>query len=760
MKNILFALIAVFALASQAFATNVDIGASTITGFNSANAGADFSVTGISVTNGSASVTCSSCLPQAAVGIGGLQITFSTGVRYTILSVPSRSAFTLTTVYNESTTTVTATLWKFVHLRIYAMQSFVPFGETFVVQAGSPGSTQWYRRYGASIINDGIQNVAYVPAIDDLPATTDSSFPTARYFAGFYTQSGGFMQGYPGCVSEFKLDSTTTPTSWAQICEYNSPANPAPPIPTDYPTTAEINGRFPSCTASQMVYYLATGNVQNCLTLGADFQIVGGTISLSGTAGINRVQEEGSNLPQRTILNFVGTSITCADNVGNTRTDCTTDADLDALASNSTNGFWAAGTNVARTLTGTANEITITNGNGTVGVPVWSLPTALTFTGKTVTGGTYSSPAINTPTIAGGTHTAITSLGIRSTGSGAFDLTLANTENLSAGRTLTLTLNNAARTLNLGGDLTTGGTFSTGSTFSTTGAFSTAGAFTTAAAFTTSGANALTLTTTGSTNVTLPTTGTLATLAGSETFTNKTLTSPRVGTSVLDTNGNELALLTATGSAVNEITLANAATTGAPSITASGNDSNINLNLRPKGTGRVSILGYPYTLEVNTTAVGNVGAGLDNLQAYVLAANELATNNDYLTVTYAGTMADTNVSKRLFVSVGGQTVMDTGSLSLGGGAGTDQLQWQVDIKYVRASATTILSAVSVRIGQIIIDKDGALSAAGSNAVYLNRNLTVTVSNLTSNTTTLLVAAEGTNNNDIVQTLSTVALVQR
>lgn len=44
-----------------------------------------------------------------------------------------------------------------------------------------------------------------------------------------------------------------------------------------------------------------------------------------------------------------------------------------------------------------------------------------------------------------------------------------------------------------------------------------------AADFTTSGANALTLTTTGSTNVTLPTTGTLATLAGTETLTNKTI---------------------------------------------------------------------------------------------------------------------------------------------------------------------------------------------------------------------------------------------
>ncbi len=41
----------------------------------------------------------------------------------------------------------------------------------------------------------------------------------------------------------------------------------------------------------------------------------------------------------------------------------------------------------------------------------------------------------------------------------------------------------------------------------------------------TSGANSITLTSTGATNVTLPTTGTLATLAGSETFTNKTITS-------------------------------------------------------------------------------------------------------------------------------------------------------------------------------------------------------------------------------------------
>jgi len=79
------------------------------------------------------------------------------------------------------------------------------------------------------------------------------------------------------------------------------------------------------------------------------------------------------------------------------------------------------------------------------------------------------------------------------------------------------------------------------------------------------------------------------TTTGTQTLTNKTLTSPAIGTSILDTNGNQLALLTATGSAVNEFTIANAATGNDPTLSATGDDSNIDIAIKPKGTGETVV---------------------------------------------------------------------------------------------------------------------------------------------------------------------------
>jgi hypothetical protein len=62
-------------------------------------------------------------------------------------------------------------------------------------------------------------------------------------------------------------------------------------------------------------------------------------------------------------------------------------------------------------------------------------------------------------------------------------------------------------------------------------------------------------------------------------------TSPKITTGINDSNNNELIKVTATGSAVNEITVANAATGNGPTLSATGDDTNIDLNIAGKGTG-------------------------------------------------------------------------------------------------------------------------------------------------------------------------------
>jgi len=80
------------------------------------------------------------------------------------------------------------------------------------------------------------------------------------------------------------------------------------------------------------------------------------------------------------------------------------------------------------------------------------------------------------------------------------------------------------------------------------------------------------------------------TLTGTQTLTNKTLTAPKIvdGGFIADGGGDENLVFGEVGTPVNELKITNAATGAGPilaSISTSGTDTNIDLNVNPAGTG-------------------------------------------------------------------------------------------------------------------------------------------------------------------------------
>ena len=119
------------------------------------------------------------------------------------------------------------------------------------------------------------------------------------------------------------------------------------------------------------------------------------------------------------------------------------DATLTAFAAYNTNGLLtqtAADTFTGRTLTGTANQITVTNGDGVSGNPTLSLPADVVI-----------------PTVITVPNTGLHILDTNAT----HDLIVAPGSNLTADRTLTVTTGDADRTLTISGNATISQDYST-----------------------------------------------------------------------------------------------------------------------------------------------------------------------------------------------------------------------------------------------------------------------------------------------------------
>ena len=116
------------------------------------------------------------------------------------------------------------------------------------------------------------------------------------------------------------------------------------------------------------------------------------------------------------------------------------------------------------------------------------------------------------------------------------------------------------------------------------------------------------------------------TLTGTQTLTNKTLTAPKIadGGFIADANGAEQIIFQTTASAVNELEVTNAATGNPPILGASG-ETNVDVHIKPKGSGETRI------------GTGAAAATLTTDGAYDLV---LDTNSG----TYSGTITITDAA--------------------------------------------------------------------------------------------------------------------
>ena len=99
------------------------------------------------------------------------------------------------------------------------------------------------------------------------------------------------------------------------------------------------------------------------------------------------------------------------------------------------------------------------------------------------------------------------------------------------------------------------------------------------------------------------------------------------GNSINDENDLEQIKFATTASAVNEFTVTNAATGNAPALSATGDDTNIDLNVTPKGIGRV-VLGAAAIQQTTekTTVTATAASGTVNFDAITQSVLYYTTN--------------------------------------------------------------------------------------------------------------------------------------
>ena len=179
---------------------------------------------------------------------------------------------------------------------------------------------------------------------------------------------------------------------------------------------------------------------------------------------------------------------------------------------------------------------------------------------------------------------------------------------------------------------------------------------------------------------------------------------------ITDTSDNEIALFDGVASAVNEFTMTNAATGNNPTLSATGDDTNISLALTPKGSGLVVVPdGYE----------SNVGTNDDALVTRRWVLDNVVTATDDLIIRSSITNGNASETVGTMPNAGSTTyyvtrIMINVSSAYSGGS--------VDSMTISDGTTTLASVNESDVtttGSYIIDLDGATATAGGATISMD-----------------------------------------
>lgn len=453
-------------------------------------------------------------------------------------------------------TTEDVTNWAYggssAYLRIFPLQTFLPSGSTSTIQQGSVSRETWYKSVTCSVTGTTLT----IPETT-LPATTDSNVPTAQWLAIFYSNVSGVVtkrEAYLG--RSFRLPHTPTTTTWAAILTYSGLAQTALSAATQVTTSSTLSVFAPT-TSAQLASVITDETGTGSLVFGTSPTLTtpilgvatitsvnkititqpasGATLTLANgstlaTSGANSITLTSTGITNVT-LPTSGTLATSANKLS--AFAATTSAELAGVISDETgSGALVFGTNptfasaitVGATggSTGTINfkgsssgTITLT-ANAVAGTYTLTLPTDDGNAGQILS--TNGSGALSWINASGGGDAMVGNSLAQFAATTSAELRGVISDETGSG-VLVFGTSPALTTPNIG--------VATATSVNKVAVTAPASAATLTLAdgstLATSGANSITLTSSGSTNVTLPTTGTLATLAGSEALSNKTI---------------------------------------------------------------------------------------------------------------------------------------------------------------------------------------------------------------------------------------------